>query len=270
MKKIILLFACLIGISAMAQDIDAVKFVQGSTTDWYMLSSMPSVMVDGTSITIDGKLYDLAQGEVTTTFGTAPEDTWFTLRTNVTPNDWGTICMERNITAIDGATFWNVVAERTSDIELEQVFDPQAGYGYLIRFTANELKVKYGNERVLNPVKASTDHPIQGTFVALNPDGEGNNPALEGNYIVYQNQLRKAGKWVALGDHRAYVVANIAPSTAPAVAKGPRMTLAKPSEAPTLLGDKIQATKCRKVLNDGLLLIIKDNKTYNAQGSLVN
>ena len=74
-KLLIYCAACLMALCAWAQapTIDAVKFEQGSTTDWYLLSTTPTVTM-GTSITIAGKSYDLNQGEVKTTFGTAPEE----------------------------------------------------------------------------------------------------------------------------------------------------------------------------------------------------
>ena len=72
-KLLIFCAACLIGISAMAQEIDAVKFVQNGTTDWYMLSAKPKVTFDANfNPVIVGKTYDIAQGVVKTTFGTAP------------------------------------------------------------------------------------------------------------------------------------------------------------------------------------------------------
>lgn len=47
-KLMIFCAACLIGISAMAQteDINAVKFVQGQTTDWYLLNDNLQVTFD--------------------------------------------------------------------------------------------------------------------------------------------------------------------------------------------------------------------------------
>ena len=77
-KLLILCAACLMGVCAMAQieqgtleDIDAVLFVQNETSDWYKLANEPTVTV-GTTITINGKSYNLYEGDVLTTFGKEP------------------------------------------------------------------------------------------------------------------------------------------------------------------------------------------------------
>lgn len=78
-KLLICCAACLMGISAMAQvelkealeEIDAVHFVQNETSDWYKLANEPTVTVE-TTITINGKSYDLYDGDVITAFGKEP------------------------------------------------------------------------------------------------------------------------------------------------------------------------------------------------------
>ena len=268
MRKLFLFIAALTLCAGLwAQEINAVKFVQGQTTDWYLLADNPEVTFTDHNPVIAGKTYDLANGEVETMFGTAPADLWYTVREDGVANNWNTICLERNITAIDGATFWKVVSETDTEFELEQVSEPQAGYGYIIRYTATELKVQYGDETADAPVTATEQHPIQGIYEAITTyDQEGKN-ALTGNYVVYQNQLCKVTGWETMADHRAYVVADKAPKQAPAIAHGPRMTMPKPNNTPTSL-DQTRDTRhqTQKLLRDGQLVIIRDNKMYNAQG----
>ena len=76
---IISLAMCLMGICAMAQEIDAVKVTQGETTDWYPFgkSSRIEVITDdsyGDPEFLNDRLYDLADGDVETMFGTAPAE----------------------------------------------------------------------------------------------------------------------------------------------------------------------------------------------------
>ena len=196
-----------------------------------------------------------------------PVDEWATLRTDVTPNDWNTICMERNITAIDGATFWNVVSETEKEFILEQITEPQAGYGYIIRYTATELKVKYGDQVVDAPVEAKdNDLPIQGRFTEITCDQTGYNE-LVNNYVVYQNKLCMVTGWVTMADHRAYVIAGKAPSEAPAPHGAPRMTMPKPNNTPTSLYQTLDTRhQTQKLLRDGQLVIIRDNKMYTIMG----
>ncbi len=272
--------ACLMTLSAIAQvqlredEVTAVKFVQNETTDWYMLADNPEVTFTDHNPVISGKTYDLANGDVETTFGVpvAPIDEWVTVRTGLTANDWNTICLEHNITAIDGATFWNVVSETDAAFTLEQVEAPfPAGYGYIIRYTATELKVKYGSEVAQTPVTATQEHPIQGIFEAITDCDQitGEN-ALTGNYVVYGNQLRKVTGWVTMADHRAYVIPNIAPSKAPAPNGAPRMTMPKPNSTPTgnyTLPYEGKAGKGSfKVIENGQFRIIRNDKRYTIMG----
>ncbi len=267
---------CLMALSAMAQvqlredEVTAVKFVQNETTDWYMLADNPEVTFTDHNPVISGKTYDLANGDVETTFGVpvAPIDEWITVRTDGAAGNWNTICLERNITAIDGATFWTVSGQDATSFILDEVTEPEAGYGYLIRFTAAELKVKYGDQVAATPVSASDGNPVQGTFTQIDFNQEGQNE-LVGNYVVYQNQLCPVVAWVGLLAHRAYVVAGLVPNNVPAPAPGrARAYMPKPKETPTGIGqwNKEQGQRTGKFLHKGQLIIVKDNKMYNAQG----
>lgn len=272
MRKIIFLsLACLTALCAMAQteEINAVKFVQGQTIDWYLLSTNPEVTFTDHNPVISGKTYDLANGNIETEFGTAPTDLWYTVRTDGAAGNWNTICLEKNITAIDGATFWTVSGQDATSFILDEVTEPQAGQGYLIRFTAAELKVKYGDQMAATPVTASYGNPVQGTFTQIDFDQDGKND-LVGNYVVYNNQLCMVEAWVGLLAHRAYVVTESVPNNAPAPAPGrARVYMPKPKQTPTDL-NTVDGSQCTmhngKFLRNGQLIIVKDNKMYNAQG----
>ena len=194
---------------------------------------------------------------------------WYTVRTDGAAGNWNTICLEKNITAIDGATFWTISGQDANSFILDQVTEPEAGQGYLIRFTATELKVKYGSETAATPVTASYGNPIQGTFTQIDFDQYGQN-VLVGNYVVYNNQLCPVEAWVGMNDHRAYVVADLVPNNAPATAPvRARVYMPKPDQTPTELesvDDSQRTIRNGKFLRNGQLIIVKDNKMYNVQG----
>ncbi|MCQ2325514.1 MAG: DUF1542 domain-containing protein [Paludibacteraceae bacterium] len=348
MRKLTILFALLtLSAGLWAQEINAVKFVQGQTTDWYLLSTNPEVTFTDHNPVIAGKTYDLANGNVETAFDTDPlpvikeaaiadinnvaaaakeeidglgvdesaksdakaqignivntvtatinaatskdaidkakteaiakihdvvqttKNMWISVRTDGTAGNWNTICLERNITDIDGATFWTVSGQDATSFILDQVTEPEAGQGYLIRFTAAELKVKYGDQVAYTPAIADETNPIQGTFTQI--DAAETN-VLVGNYIVYENQLRKVVSWVGLYAHRAYVVADLVPNGEPQHApKAARAYMPKPNSTPTdnsSLHHSINSSF--KMIKDGQFVIIRDNKMYNAQGILIN
>ncbi|MCQ2129465.1 MAG: DUF1542 domain-containing protein, partial [Bacteroidaceae bacterium] len=195
------------------------------------------------------------------------KDMWVIVRTDGKKDDWNTICLERDITAIDGATFWTVSGQDANSFILDQVTEPQAGQGYLIRFTATELKVKYGNQVAATPVTATSDNPVQGTFEQI--DAAETN-VLVGNYVVYNNKLCSVEAWVGMRGHRAYVVADLVPNNASAPAPGrARAYMPKPDQTPTDIEsvDGSQRTiRNGKFLRNGQLIIVKDNKMYNVQG----
>ena len=73
-----------------------------------------------------------------------------------------------------------------------------------------------------------------------------------------------------MNDHRAYVVADLVPNFAPAPAPGrTRVYMPKPDQTPTEIEsvDGSQRTISNgKLLRNGQLIIVKDNKIYNVQG----
>ena len=192
---------------------------------------------------------------------------WITVRTDAVVDNWNTICLERNITDIDGATFWTVSGQDANSFVLDEVTEPQAGQGYLIRFTKSDLRVIYGDQMVTEPVTATDDNPVQGTFEQI--DAAETNE-LVGNYVVYQNKLCLVGAWVGMKDHRAYVVADLVPNTVPQQAPSrARAYMPKPEQTPTELEsvDGSQRTiRNGKFLRNGQLIIVKNNKMYNVQG----
>lgn len=194
------------------------------------------------------------------------KDMWVIVRTDGTAGYWNTICLERNITTIDGATFWTISGQDATSFILDEVTEPEAGQGYLIRFTKSDLKVKYGDQVAAEPVTASYGNPMQGTYVQI--DAAETN-VLNGNYVVYNNQLCPVVSWVGLYAHRAYVVKNLIPQEVPAPAPGrQRAFMPKPKETPTSLEANIggQQPKDGKYIINGQFVIVKDNKMYNAQG----
>lgn len=197
-----------------------------------------------------------------------PADEWFTVRTDGVAGSWNTICLEKNITAIDGATFWTVSGQTETDFIIDQITEPQAGQGYLIRFTATELKVQYGDQEAASPVEATAANPMQGTYTQINFDGEGQNE-LVGNYVVYNNQLCPVVSHVGMYAYRAYLVAALVPNGEPAHAPvRARLSMPKSKQTPTELEQSAISNQpsAIKMIKDGRLVIIRGGKTYNALG----
>lgn len=269
-QTLVLFFTLTLSAGLWAEEINAVKVAQNGTTDWYLLDNSNQIQVtfDNGNPVFPNKTYNLTQGAVETTFGTAPEDTWYTVRTDGVAGNWNTTCLENNIIAIDGATFWTVVGQDNNSFVLDEVTEPQAGHGYLIRFTKPELKVKYGSETADEPVTAINSNPVQGTYTEI-AAAESN--VLVDNYVVYNNQLCPVTGWVGMNPHRAYVVTSLVPNQVPAQAPNrARAYMPKLHQTPTgnysLPYEGTDGIGTVKMIKDGQLIIIRDGKIYNARG----
>ena len=233
--------------------VNTAKATINEATDTYMINEAKTQAI--------ADIYNVVQ---------TTKNMWITVRTDGVVGNWNTICLERNITAIDGATFWTVSGQDATSFILDEVTEPQAGQGYLIRFTKSDLRVKYGDQKVTEPTTATYDNPIQGTFTQIDFDQYDGQNVLVGNYVVYNNLLCPVEAWVGMKDHRAYVVADLVSNNAPAPAPGrARAYMPKPDQTPTELEsvDGPQRTiRNGKFLRNGQLIIVKDNKMYNVQG----
>lgn len=265
-KLLICCAACLMALCAWAQApvAYAVRFEQGGITDWYMLSTTPKVTM-GTSITIAGKSYDLTQGEVKTAFGTAPADEWQTIRENMTVGEYGTVCLPRTVTEFRGAIFYEVT-EFLSNVKMDEVATLQAGVGYVFQATDDLIQVKYTGASVAEPIAVTEG--LQGTFTAIQDGAAGTaGNVLEGNYIVYNNQFRLCAGTCSLAPYRAYLLG----TRFMGEGIGDFFTMNLSDEPITGLGqwNKDNGARTMKVLKNGILYILRDNKVYNAQGAKV-
>ncbi len=268
-KSLILSLACLMALSAMAQvqlredEVTAVKFEQGQTTDWYMLSTKPKVTFDQdfNPVINNNTTYDLALGKVRTTFGIPVIETWETIREGLSVGEYGTVCLPRTVTEFKGAIFYEVI-QFMSDVKTEEVKTLQAGKGYIFQATESTVQVKYTGEPVAEPVMVTMG--LQGTFVAIQDGAAGTaGNVLEGNYILYNNQFRKCAGACTLSPYRAYLLKERFS------AEGIGDLIIDVVEEPiTSLSDvKWQAVPgVKKVLMDGILYILRDSRVYNAQG----
>ncbi|MCQ2331387.1 MAG: hypothetical protein MJZ55_05290, partial [Paludibacteraceae bacterium] len=200
------------------------------------------------------------------------KDMWISVRENMTIGNYGTLCWKYDLTAIDGAELYTIAGIENNRIILEEVLanETEAGAGYVIRATAKSLRVKNGDQYTDTPLDAAYCNGLQGTFVDIVEYTEGApGNKLEGNYIVYQNEWRKCGVLTGLHAYSAYLIMNYVPGSTVTQAPGRKyISMPLPKETPT--GEwKIENGEMRmdgKFLRNGQLIIVKDNKMYNAQG----
>lgn len=185
-----------------------------------------------------------------------------------------TLCFPYQIDSYTGATFYTlqykeVENEVVTNIVLDEVEAdaPLAAgtpYFYLPNDGEDELVCNYSGEALENPLSAING--VQGIFALQT--------VPENDYVTYQGQIRKAGTNVTLHEYRAYIhMADVSGTPTPAPAARRRLTIsnADAPQSPTGMEHVHNAVVSgQKIIRNGQLLIIRDGRTYNALGQLVD
>ena len=198
------------------------------------------------------------------------EDTYTTVRKDLAPNAYYTMCLDQAVTDVQGASIWRVLskAQNGTDVMLEEVTGTlDAGRPYIFYATADKLEVVYNGEAVDAPVTEGNNGLI-GSFtqepIAQSPN----------NFIIYNNALYYVNSDnVKVGAHRAYLdmTGVLAYSNEPQQgAPRRRVTMAVHGEQTTTGIDALNAAEAPvKVLINGQMYILRGEKQYDATGRLV-
>lgn len=202
----------------------------------------------------------------------APEPVYETVRSGLTAGNYYTVCLDRAVTAVRGASFWTLSSRNTAETEayLEEV-DPttaEAGTPFIIQATAAQLEVVYTGAATTT---AGTNGALHGTLTYMDADALA--AAGTNIYMLYQNALRPVGTNNHLDANRAYIDYDaLNPVTeAPNAAPGKRVR-AMPMAPQVATGvDQVPSDQVpnTKVLINGQLFILHGEKMYNANGQLV-
>lgn len=184
-----------------------------------------------------------------------------------------TVCLEKNITAVKGATFWNLryknAASTVAYLELETVIE--AGKPYIFQATADKLKVIYGEEVAGAPV---ANGALVGTFSGLTTTQIDEIIATDGDiYMLFNNELRPvtSGNGNYLNAHRAYVRYDLLQEEpAQGFAPGKKVKRMPMQGQTTTDCELINAAEAPvKMMINGQLYILRGEKKYDATGRLV-
>ena len=182
---------------------------------------------------------------------------------DVTNGSWGTICLPWESIALEGGDFYDVLGTKHAEygvalVELDESDQLEAGKPYVFKATSSQIKVTYDPATEVED-EVEGNHII-GSFTGCN--------VPEGMYIIYQDLLYKSNGANTIGANRAYFDADnmepYNPATAPA-----RVVFMGGRQTPTSLGgeaDRLRGRKVIKVIENGQFRIVRDGKTYNAQG----
>ena len=269
--------------------------VPGGVANYSFVSGDDCVQIEGTTITciaagsailrisITGNdAYEIpnANFAVNVTAQPEPEQVYDTIREGLQIGRYYTICMPKNIIAVQGATFWTM-SKRNAAATLAYLEEEQApltaGAPYIFLATAETLEVIYGEETALAPVengalRGTFDHMYQADFNSVSAANNNSNV-----YMLVNNVLRIVSGSVSgnhLSPNRAYIleeafeIVNEAPQSAPG-----RRVIGMPMRpnTATALDEEMNydGMNVQKRIIDNQLFIIVGDQMYDATGHLV-
>ncbi|MBQ0075831.1 MAG: hypothetical protein KBS69_01660, partial [Bacteroidales bacterium] len=202
------------------------------------------------------------------------KDMWISVRENMTVGTYGTLCWKYFLNDMECSDIYTIAGIENGRIIMEEVLaeETQAGAGYVIRATAEILRVKNGDQYTDTPLDAAECNGLQGTFEEI-VDGVAGTTGniLEGNYIIYNNEWRKCGGYTGLHAYSAYLIMdNVPNSTVTQVPNRKYISMPLPKETPTGLINVNANANANKFMYNGQLIIRKNGKTYNAVGVELN
>ena len=181
---------------------------------------------------------------------------------DVTPDNYGTICLPYASSDYSGAEFYEVSSlEVGKGLWLDELAAGTAlaaGKPYIFKATADKIVVAYEGAKQGSPVAGVGG--LTGTFTDIAA-----NTVLVGHYIIADNKIWIANDQNTLPANRAYI-ANTVPTTEQPQLPGRRRVCM--GENATTGFDQIVAPegKAIKVIENGQLIIIRDGVKYNIQG----
>ena len=182
-----------------------------------------------------------------------------------------TLCFPYQIDNYTGATFYTLTYKVMDGEEVQEVIlDEHEGalaaghpYFYIPEAGYDKLVCNYSGSNV----EAQTIDGVVGSY-------DDNSSVPADSYVTYNGQIRKAGTGVTLGEYRAYIDMSLVSATPTPAMAGRRRLSIHNADAPAGTTDieNVSATfgGSQKILRNGQLFIIRDGKTYNAQGQLLN
>lgn len=181
----------------------------------------------------------------------------------VAPGEYGTVCIGYAVEHenISGATMfeideWSADGKTLTLSELGASEAMVAGRPYIFLASASTLSLGYDGSASEAP--AGNHNGLIGSYtqevIGIDDD----------NYIIFQNKLYLVDVLAYVGEHRAYIhKTDATPSPAPRR----RVTLSVNGTQTTTGIDQLNSHSANgKFIKDGQLFIIRDGRTYNAQG----
>ena len=174
----------------------------------------------------------------------------------VTNGNYGTICLPRASSVIEGATIYQVVGGNASEgITIEEVASMEAGKPYIFQASADQITVTMTGPRA----EVQEANGLVGNLGATAMD------VPTDAYVLKNNQLYLVNSAVTIAPNRAYINMSAIASIAPAPGRI-RRVIAVENQATGVESLQPSAFSLKKVLMNGQLFILRDGQLYNVTG----
>lgn len=181
-------------------------------------------------------------------------------REGLTVGNYYTVCLPKAAESYTGAVMFSLAERVTGGVVIEEATTMEAGVPYIFQATAATLNVTYADGD-FQP--ATTANGLVG-YIGDAPMTLTANPDY---YVLKNNKIWLVDADVTVPSNRAYInVSGINP-VAPAPGRIRRVIPAQ--ETPTALETLDAAIDAQKFIRDGQLYIRQAERTFNAQGQLV-
>ena len=193
----------------------------------------------------------------------------FFTRDGLTPGNYGTVCLPMGSPQFFGAEFYRVAGKELEnnepvDIVIESVDAIEGGVPYIFRATA-PIMVLYNEGEYADEPDNSHSNGLIGSYELADI---ANN---ENNYILHDNMLYRVNN-SKVGAYRAYfdfsLMSEYDDST-PAAGVRRRMNIDR-SQMPSAINAIEDGKAAHKILRDGQLIILHQDKQFNAQGTQIH
>ena len=174
----------------------------------------------------------------------------------VTNGNYGTICLPRASSVIEGATIYKVVGGNASEgITIEEVASMEAGKPYIFQASADQITVTMTGARAEVQEANGLIGNLGATAMDVPMDA----------YVLKNNQLYLVNSAVTIAPNRAYINMSAIASIAPAPGRI-RRVIAVENQATGVESLQPSAFSLKKVLMNGQLFILRDGQLYNVTG----
>lgn len=178
----------------------------------------------------------------------------------VTNGNYGTICLPRASAVIEGATMYRIVGGNASEgITIEEVASMEAGKPYIFQASADQLTVTLTGARADVQTANGLVGNLGATAITVPMDA----------YVLKNNQLYLVNSDVTIAPNRAYIDMSAISTIAPAQG-AKRRVIATYNQATGIEDASANFGGSEKIIENGVLYILRDGKKYNAQGQQVN